>query len=222
MDSRHTINETMRSYYEGVLAERGPVPEGVDWKSREAQEEAFAVLARDVVAPEDSVLDVGCGLAHLAHWLRAQGHRGVYTGIDIAPLMVEAARRRDPELDVREVDLLEPDALEGERFDHVLACGVFTEHFDIEYDDFERFVERLVTRMWQVADVSVGFNMLTDHVDFRVDRLHYASPSRWLEFARSLTRHVVVRHDYPAFFFTVQLFREPRRYSQWSLTSSTI
>jgi SAM-dependent methyltransferase len=206
------VNEVMREYYEGVLAERGAVPEGVDWKSREAQEQAFAVFAHDVIEPGSSVLDVGCGLAHLADWLEAHGFAGSYTGVDIAPRMIEAARERRPDLDLRAVDVLEDDL--GRRFDNVVACGVFTEHFDVPYDEFDLFVERLVARMWELADVSVSFNMLTDAVDFRVDRLHYASPSRWLDFGRTLTRNVVVRHDYPAYFFTVQLFREPRTYPQ--------
>lgn len=198
----------MIEYYESVLQRRGATPEGVDWKSREAQEEAFSVLATAI--PEDaSVLDVGCGVAHLGDFLQHVGHTGSYTGVDISEQMVAAARRRNPSLDVRRVDLLAGDEIGPGSYDVVVACGVFTEHFAIAYEDFEAFVRRLVTRMWEVCRVATMFNMLTDAVDYRVDRLHYANPAAYLEFGRTLTRYVTLRHDYPAYFFTVQLHRSP-------------
>lgn len=206
------INRAMREYYESCLEQAGDRPEGADWKSREAQEEAFRVLASGGITADSSVLDVGCGLAHLADYLRRLGFRGRYTGIDISPKMVEAAKRRDPSLDVRCVDLLADRSLDAERFDFVVACGVFTERFDIPLDEFERFVRGLVGRMYELCRVATAFNMLTDAVDYRVDRLYYASPAAYLEFARSLTRYVTLRHDYPAYFFTLYLYREPHSY----------
>lgn len=202
----------MIEYYDGVLAERGHRPEGVDWKSQDAQEEAFAVFAQ-TIGPNDSVLDVGCGLGHLGKFLGRLGHRGRYTGIDISQRMIEAGRERNPELDLRVVDLLASDCpIESQSYDVVVACGVFTEHFDIPYAEFEDFVRLLVTRMYDVCRRQAAFNMLTDAVDFRVDRLHYASPVSYLDFGRSLARWVTLRHDYPAYFFTVQLHREPLSY----------
>ena len=220
--SGHDVNAAMIDYYENVLAERGISPEGVDWKSREAQEQAFAILAGGI--PEHaSVLDVGCGLAHFGDFLSRAGHRGAYTGIDISERMVEAARERNPELDVRCVDLLaDGGAIGPQSYDVVIACGVFTEHFDVPYDEFEVFVRRLVTRMFEASKVHAAFNMLTDAVDFRVDRLHYASPASYLEFGRTLTRYVTIRHDYEAYFFTVQLHRHARAYpmSPWRPSST--
>lgn len=221
--SGHDVNAAMIDYYEGVLAERGISPEGVDWKSQEAQEQAFAIFA-GTIPVDASVLDVGCGLAHFGDFLSRAGHSGPYTGIDISERMVAAARERNPELDVRQIDLLADGGrgIEPQSYDVVVACGVFTEHFDVPYEEFEEFVRRLVARMYEASRIHAAFNMLTDAVDFRVDRLHYASSSSYLEFGRSLTRYVTIRHDYEAYFFTVQLHRHPRVYpaSPWRPSST--
>lgn len=212
------VNAAMISYYEGVLEDKGVRPEGVDWKSRAAQEEAFSIFA-NAIPPAASVLDVGCGLAHFGDFLRRIGHTGAYTGIDISEKMVAAARERNPELDVRRLDLLADGGIPPESYDFVVACGVFTEHFEIPFGEFEEFVRRLVARMFEVCRVSAAFNLLTDQVDFRVDRLHYANPVAYLEWARTLTRFVTLRHDYPAYFFTLQLYRQPVTYRPCLATS---
>ena len=46
----------------------------------------------DVLGPERRVLDIGCGIGRIAQALA--GNVAAITGIDIAPRMIEAARRR--------------------------------------------------------------------------------------------------------------------------------
>lgn len=63
--------------------------------------EARLVAAHFPAAPA-RVLDLGCGAGRTTIALRRLGYRVI--GIDLAPALLEAARRLDPDLDVREMD----------------------------------------------------------------------------------------------------------------------
>ena len=50
--------------------------------------------------------------------------------------------------------------------------------------------------------------MMTAYVDFREDRLFYYSPEEIFRFSKTLTKRVLLRHDYPLFEFTVYLYKD--------------
>lgn len=87
--------------------------------------EQLASLARDLVAPGKTILDVGCGLGFLLNDL--QPSRGV--GIDISPKVVEAARKKFPHLEFHVKDV-QTDTVEG-TFDVVLFTNVLGDIEDI-------------------------------------------------------------------------------------------
>ncbi|MFD7325790.1 class I SAM-dependent methyltransferase [Streptomyces sp. NPDC059875] len=62
--------------------------------------------------PGAVVADLGCGPGHVAAWLAGQGAKTV--GVDLSTGMIEAGRRRYPEVEFREGDLLDLPAEDGE------------------------------------------------------------------------------------------------------------
>lgn len=70
------------------------------------------------------VLDVGCGEGRLLAALHAAGHRRL-RGVDIAPRMLERARRAVPAAELRVIDGLHL-PFEDDAFDAVLFAATFT------------------------------------------------------------------------------------------------
>jgi demethylmenaquinone methyltransferase/2-methoxy-6-polyprenyl-1,4-benzoquinol methylase len=68
-------------------------------------------LAAEVVLPGDRVLDACCGTGDLALAARRRG--GVVTGLDFSPVMLERARRKGPDLEWVQGDLLALPFAEG-------------------------------------------------------------------------------------------------------------
>jgi SAM-dependent methyltransferase len=94
-------------------------------------------LVRTLVVPGSKVLEVGSGSGDL---LGAVGGPGS-VGIDISPRMVELARERHPELDLRVLDVEHDDLPEGP-FDVIIlsdAIGML--------DDIQNALERLHSRL---------------------------------------------------------------------------
>ena len=106
-------------------------------RARESRNRYYASQLRRLVCsltvPGSRVLEVGCGLGDLL--AAVQPSRGV--GVDISPRMVELARRRHPELDLRVVDV-ERDRLPEGPFDVVILSDVVG-----HLDDIQCALERL-------------------------------------------------------------------------------
>ena len=64
------------------------------------------LTVRSVVSPGDRVLDACCGTGDLAIAARATG-AGQVTGLDFSPRMLERARRKEPEIEWVQGDMLE-------------------------------------------------------------------------------------------------------------------
>ena len=69
--------------------------------------ETFDVLLSGGVTSGESVLDVGCGFADLYHYMRSKGVKVDYTGIDLSPDMIEAAKGKTPEVNLFQGDLFD-------------------------------------------------------------------------------------------------------------------
>jgi SAM-dependent methyltransferase len=205
------INERVIRYQEEFFDTEGDTARGVGYKSEEMQQLFFRVIRSMGIRPGSSVLDVGCGLAHFHDFLARSGHRGRYTGIDISPRSIKHARTRLPNADLRVQDLLDEGFVET--FDFVVGSGIFTAKLDTSDDEFERFIEASVRKMYSLCRTGMVFNMLTSYVDFRVPHLYYADPGRYVALSKSLARHVSLKHDYePGFFFTIGVYRKANEY----------
>lgn len=78
-----------------------------------------ARLVDALVPPASRVLDAGCGPGRLAAALHARGHH--VTGVDVDPVLLDAAREDHPGPTWVEGDLATLDL--GERFDAVVCAG---------------------------------------------------------------------------------------------------
>jgi hypothetical protein len=63
-------------------------------------------------------------------------------------------------------------------------------------------------KLWERTTTGLAFNALTTFVDYREPNLFYADPSRFLDFcARTLSRRVVLLHDYDLYEWTILVRR---------------
>ena len=200
-DRRATIER-----YEDRLRNYGYSPRTLGWGEHGRQEVRFAVLAEHALAhPGSSVLDVGCGFADLYDFLAARGWRGSYTGIDIVPGLLEVARERHPDLDLREADVT-ADGAGLAPHDFVIASGICNAR--LTSGDNRTHTVEVLGAMRRLARVAASIDFLSTHVDFAKPDAWHTDPGWALETAKRLTRRVALRHDYMPFEFTLTLFSD--------------
>ncbi|MGR3570445.1 class I SAM-dependent DNA methyltransferase [Brevirhabdus sp.] len=87
------------------------------------------------------VLDLGCGAGEpIARWFLAEGFR--LTGVDVAPAMLDIARRRWPEVDWHEADMRRLDL--GQRFDGIVAWDSL---FHLTAEDQRHMISRIADHL---------------------------------------------------------------------------
>jgi SAM-dependent methyltransferase len=188
------------AFFSDLLQRHQVSPSAVNWGSQAAQERRFSVLAGIGDLTGCSVLDVGCGLGDFYGWQERQGLGLRYTGVDITPGMVETARRRFPAADFRVGNVLVEDP---GAFDYVLASGIFylREHEPV------RFLQQMVTRLFALSRRGVAFNSLSAWNSRPEPGEFYADPLPTVDFCRTLSPAVVLRHDYHPGDFTVYILK---------------
>jgi SAM-dependent methyltransferase len=203
------ILNAVTAHYEQALATHGATAKGVDWKDEDGQRLRHRQFLRLVEQdPEASILDLGCGYGDFLPFLRAHGHRGRYIGLDIAPAMVEAARRLHGEGPDRAFLL---GAESPEVADYAIASGILNVIRGADAAAWAAYVDGVIEGLARSSRRGFAFNMLSLNSDPERRRpdLHYADPAAMLAamIARH-GRHAAVLQDYGLWEFTL-LVRHP-------------
>jgi len=200
MNEESTLNykEKLRRHYVPLVAKYGDSFQSVDWGSIQGQQKRFRVLLEAMDFNNARILDVGCGVGHLVDYLKEHNYDGHYLGIDLVREMTETAARRHPAWDFR----FETNINNAEDFspDIVVASGLFT------FAD-EDMLKDVVQKLFAVTRNAVAFNSLSLWGGGMEPNEYNADPVRVLEFCRSLTERVVLRHDYLPHDFTIYLYK---------------
>jgi SAM-dependent methyltransferase len=188
--------------YEDRYCELGYNVKTVGWGSVESQQLRFRILTEIANLNGSSVCDLGCGFGDLYPFLTKHFHGFGYTGIDVAPSLVNEARRRyvGGEFLCRDIlDYKRPPA-----YDYVLSSGALS----FKSKNHEVFVRSMLTRMFLMSRKGLAVNFLSSYVDFQLKKNFHWSPLKALAFGKTLTRYVTIRHDYPLYEFTLYLYRK--------------
>lgn len=188
------------SYYDKLVEKYGHDPRACDYGRPESQQSKFAVLADVLPLGGKSVLDVGCGFADFSDYLAARYPGVRYAGVDLSTEMVRKARELHPQIEIRQLNLLEQDP---GRFDVVTANGIFY----LLAGDAWPLMQKLIARMFECANEAVAFNSLSTFAWHQEAGEFYADPGEVLDFCLKLSPRAVLRHDYLQHDFTVYLYK---------------
>jgi SAM-dependent methyltransferase len=156
--------------YRAAFKRHGDSMESVLW-TKGRQKIRFVILTAHILDDGFSILDFGCGLAHLKDYLDERFKTYKYSGADFVPEFIANNRTRHSRASFYEVDT--PARVPGE-FDHVLMSGIFNLCYaENEEENFE-FVKRVLREAFTKTKVSLA-------VDFRRDRTNYREPNAYYQ-----------------------------------------
>jgi len=188
--------------YQHRIAEHGPTFESLNSGSEEKQAIRHWAHASALRGTKPSVLEIGSGLADFYKYLKQHQQDCSYNGYDIVPEYVAECRRVYPEASfaVRNIFV---DGIEGV-YDTVVMSQVLNNRY--EKSDNMQVMQQALELAFEHTRVSVSVDMLSTYVDFRNPDLFYYSPEDIFRMAKAIAPRALVRHDYRAFEFCVQLF----------------
>jgi len=188
--------------YQHRIAEHGATFASLNSGSEEKQAMRQRVHASALRGERPSILEIGCGLGDFYKHLIGQKRDCVYHGYDIVPEYIAECRRAYPQSKF-EVRNIFRDGIDGS-YDAVVMSQVLNNRY--QKSDNMQVMQRALDLAFQHTRVSVSVDMLSTYVDFRNPDLFYYSPEDIFRMAKAIAPRVVIRHDYRAFEFCVQLF----------------
>jgi SAM-dependent methyltransferase len=168
-------------------------------------------VARFDPAPPDnavpSLLDFGCGAAHLWSYMLQQGFQHwKYAGLDLSEKFVALCREKFPEPRFYCGDVLQQD-IAIEPVDYLIMNGVFTEKRSLSFDEMLSYAQQLLTTVFPLAKRGIAFNVMSKQVDWERDDLFHLPIDTLAQFlTKTLSRHFIVRNDYGLYEYTVYLY----------------
>lgn len=198
-------------FCEKLLKTHGDSPSGMGWKPSDADVRYGVML--DLVRGGDgssTLLDFGCGTAHLLEYMQRKGTQGIdYQGLDVSRQAIELCRKKFSEHDFLYLDVMAPDAPELPQFDYIVMNGILTYKGQLSQDEMFDYGKTLLRKLFPHARIGLAFNIMSKQVDWEREDLMHMPVDPLLDFlSREISRHVVVRHDYGLYEYTVYVYRE--------------
>ena len=200
------------SHYESCLDRHGDTHRGVDWPRQEDALKRYRVMLDLVLGSEErvSILDFGCGAAHLYEYILARGiTRFDYSGLDISEKFVRLCREKHPNTPFFCADILAEKAVVP-KADYIVMNGVFTEKRSMTHLEMSGYFQAVLKKIFWLARKGVAFNVMSKQVEWERDDLFHLPIDEMAFFvSQHLSRNFVVRNDYGLYEYTVYLYHEP-------------
>jgi len=203
-NKKNDLLNDVAEYYTTKLAEYGETPLGVDWNGEDGQILRFEQLCKIVEPCEHfSLNDLGCGYGALYGFLLNKHEKLAYSGIDVAEVMIHAARQRyTDQSQARFIISNKPDQIA----DYSIASGIFNVRLGRTDDEWLAYLKSTLDILNNNSSKGFAFNCLTSYSDRDKmrDYLYYADPCKLFDLCkRSYSRNVALLHDYGLYEFTI-------------------
>jgi SAM-dependent methyltransferase len=163
---REQDRKILTDFYGKNFRQYGYDPKSLGWIEG-TQEARFAVLTSIGDLSGSSVLDVGCGFAHLYGFLKERDIDVDYTGIDLNEEFIEVAKELYPDARLLVGDF-EETKIAG-RFDWAFESGIF----NLKVKQHQPFVENTLRKMFKMASRGVAADFLSPaQFDFTGEMYH--------------------------------------------------
>lgn len=209
----HKITEGLKNHYTETFQKFGATSKGVDWGKDEEvllrYQKMFAVIrAENSHDSRPSLLDVGCGYGGLLTFAQQENIDVEYTGIDVVEDMIKYAQSNFQQTGSFHCKDIFQLSSTNKKYDYVVCNGVLTQKLSASIKDMDHFAQDFILKMFEMCNIGIAFNIMTNKVNFMVDNLYYKSPTEMLAFCLSnVCDKVQLDHSYKLYEYTTYLYK---------------
>jgi trans-aconitate methyltransferase len=192
--------------YEDAFRKYGDSQQAVLWpKGR--QEVRFHALTRHIGEDQSfSLLDYGCGLAHLKPFLDQRYRNVDYSGADAVNSFIETCRLKYSKDQFFHVE--SPIDIKGE-FDYIVSSGAFNMLYSSDSKLHRKIVFEIIEQLFHKTKVYLSVNMMTDVVDFKQQDAYHQNVVEIYSFvSEKLSRRLMLDHSYMPYEFTLTVWKD--------------
>jgi SAM-dependent methyltransferase len=193
------------------LQSHGDTYQGVGWtKSQENTDKRYQVMLELIPDNEPcTLLDIGCGAAHLYDYMLANKVTNVrYSGLDLSPEYLQLCQQKHPTITFFPDDILDASCHLPQN-DYVLMNGVFNYKGEHSHDDMWRYCQKMLTQAQLLAKKGFACNFVSSYVDWeRDDLFHLPFDQLAIFLDQNISRYFTIRHDYGLYEYTVYIYAQ--------------
>lgn len=202
LDPEDLLNVVKR--YQQRIAEHGTTFASLNSGSEAKQNIRHEVHASALRGAKPSILEIGCGIGDFYKYLARHQRACSYFGYDIVPEYINHCRGLYPEASFEQRNIFQA-GIDG-IYDTVVMSQVLNNRY--QRSDNIQVMKCALELGFEHTRVSVSVDMISSYVDFQNPELFYYSPEDIFRLAKSISPRVLLRHDYRAFEFCIQLFHD--------------
>lgn len=191
--------------YETALAQHGDSPESVLWpKGRQA--ERFSALTKHILKTgQFSLLDFGCGLAHLKPYLDTYYKDVAYSGVDIVSAFLAINRDKYPQDTFYSIESVNDIK---DSYDYIVSSGAFNILYAPDNVKHQEMVFEILAALFEKTRISLSVNFMTDQVDFvQPGAYHQNILSLYQYITSKLSKRILFDQSYMPYEFTVVIWK---------------
>ena len=182
------------SLYKDLYKKFGVSPNSVKARNVKQQNLRFKHLVNLIeIKKNDKILDIGCGLGDLSHFLKKNKINCNYLGIDFVEEFIYAAttlygnnKTKFLKLDINKNKF-------PKNYDWLILSGIFND----KTKNSEKIMYKIIKKMFLSSKKGIVFNGLTKYVDYEDKELFYSYPDQILKFCiKNLSKYVVLKTNY--------------------------
>jgi ubiquinone/menaquinone biosynthesis C-methylase UbiE len=197
--------EDTARWYEEKVRRFGFDHRGLGFRNKSSQDKRFEAMLEVGDLDGASILDMGCGFGDFLAFLDDRGIETRYTGVDICEPMIERCRERFDPTDGRFVVADALDYEPDQRYDYVVASGLF----GLDSVGARDRIRPTLERMFAWAGTGMAANFLSTRSPHPAEARIYVDPCKALEAGFELTPAARVNHAYLPNDFTLYLYKTP-------------
>ena len=126
------------------------------------------------------------------------------TRVDINPNLIKIPKEKHLDACFEIKDILIDEI--NHKFDWALLSGVF----NFKLSDNKSFIQNMFKKMFKICNKGVAADFMSTYVDFKNEDAYYASPEQIFSFCKTISKRVMLRHDYMPFEFCVYIYKDDR------------
>lgn len=198
------INKIIEDYSESFKI-HGDSPKSVMWpKGR--QEERFNALFRFIPKGNKfTILDYGCGLAHLIEYLEKNFIDYDYTGCDIVEDFIVYNSKKFK----RETFFNSMKQKVSHTYDYTVVSGAFNILYSNDVIEHKKIVFETIKMLFKHTNKILSINFMTDQVDFQAPNSYHQNVKELYDFcSQNITKRLNIDQTYMPYEFTITLFRD--------------
>ena len=152
-----------------------------------------------------SVLDFGCGLAHLKPFLDQKFPSVTYTGVDIVPEFIAHNAHKYPDSTFKLISSVED--IDG-CFDHTAISGTFNIKYDESGTKNWDIISSILLSLFNKTHISLSADFFTDDVDYMQQDSYHQNPDKLYRFIRKhISKYMVMDSSYLPFEYAVTILK---------------